>query len=184
MTSWKPALLSSADRILIRDGLLVEYAPGMTMPADEARHMHLRAAAIAAIAPAGYSAVTRTALWILCGHQLYGQPPALTLSHPRTSTEANASRRTIPPEHTMTISALRVTTPAVTCFDFLVLESATIAVEAIGALLRSGWVGTEQIDEQFEIQYGRRHRAHAWRIWREARTTISALAAPLPSSIP
>lgn len=166
---------------MVRDGLLVHYAPGLTMPADTAREASMRGAAIAQLAPAAYTAVTRTALWIHTGYLLRGQPPLLTLSHPRTSTTFNASRRHIPSERTVTIGGMKVTDGPLTCLDFLLLEAPAVAAEAITALCEAGLADIERIDAELISGPPRRGKATASKLWELMRKTLSAHASHAPS---
>ncbi len=161
-----PRHLTTTEQILIRDGILVEYAPGYTLEADYARIESLRGAAIRQLTRRRYTAVTRTALWIHTGRHLEAEPVQLTLSHPNTAAPYNVSRRRIHSSHLAEIGGMRVTIPATTCVDFLLLEKADIAREAIEILLEAGKVTPVDIEAQLIEQRARNGSRRARGTWR------------------
>lgn len=194
MATWRNALpLSNTQRSQIREGILIEYAPGMVASADLAATSGLRGALLVPLLPGSYTAVTLTALWIHTGWRPPGRMLQLHAAHPARSKPPATHRRTIPPEFTIIAGGVRLTSPERTCIDLLLMESADVAVEAILRLL-STHTDITGLKRQIDLEHGRRRLAFACSMvdaiasyldWRKEALCLSAShAACPPSSIP
>ena len=156
MATWRNAPpLTNAQRTQLREGLLVEYVPGRVVPADLAATACLRGALLAPLLPAGYTAVTLTALWIHTGWWPTARMRQLYAAHPARTKPPASYRRSIPPAFTSTVGGTRLTTPARTAVDLLLMESADVAVEGI-LLLLGGQLSIGELQAQLSREKGRR----------------------------
>lgn len=161
MTTWRDAPpLSNPQRTLIRDGLLVEYAPGLVAPIDLAATPALRGALLAPLLPAPFTAVTLSAVWIYTGWWPQDRLSGVFAAHPSKAKHPASFRRTIPSDFTMVIGGVRVTTPARTAADLLLLESPDIAIEGIFMML-GVHLQLDEITDQLRHERGRRHLPRA-----------------------
>ncbi|MFT0848448.1 hypothetical protein VR010_11935 [Actinomycetaceae bacterium L2_0104] len=156
MSTWRNAPpLTNSQRTELREGLLVEYAPGLVVPADLAATACLRGALLAPLLPAGYTAVTLTALWIHTGWWPTARMRQLYAAHPARTKPPASHRRTIPRAFTSEAGGTRLTTPARTAADLLIMEQADVAVEGI-LLLLGGQLSIGELQEQLSLEKGRR----------------------------
>ncbi len=161
MTTWRDTPpLSNAQRTLIRDGLLIEYAPGHAAPVDLATSPALRASLLAPLLPAPFTAVTFSAVWIYTGWWPRDRMPKVCAAHPSKAKPPANSRRVIPAEFTETIGGVLVTTPARTAADLLLIESPDVATEGVLAML-GGHLRVDEIAEQLRHERGRRNLPRA-----------------------
>lgn len=161
MTTWRDVpSLTNTQRTLIRDGLLIEYAPGRVAPTDLATSPALRGALLAPILPEPFTAVTFSAVWIYTGWWPSDRMPDVCAAHPSKAKHPARFRREIPPEYTAMIGGVRVTTPARTAADLLLLESPDVAIEGILAMV-GGHVQLDEITEQLRHERGRRNLPRA-----------------------
>ncbi len=123
--------VSGPQRILVREGLLVEYAPGRAAPADLTTRPCLRAALLVPLLPVGATAVSLSALWIHTGWWPPDRPPAVLGAHPGHSRPPIIFRRSIPTAYVRVIGGLAVTNPARTGADLLLMERTDVAIEGV-----------------------------------------------------
>lgn len=147
MDTWHNTYLSPSTRILIHDRLLIEYAPGCVIEADLARYREFRAHAVAGLLSPGYTAISRTALWIHTGFLYPDSMPQLTTAHPHSSRNHVVSRRVVREDCCQTIGGVRVTIPACTAFELLLSESPQRAWQGICALYDAYLVNPQEITE-------------------------------------
>ena len=161
MTTWRDVPpLSNTQRALIRDGLLIEYAPGLVAPMDVAASPALRGALLAPLLPSPFTAVTFSAVWVYTGWWPSDRMPHVYAAHPSKAKYPASFRRVIPPDFTAVIGGVQVTTPARTAADLLLLESPDVAIEGILAMI-GGHVHLDEIAEQLRHEQGRRHLPRA-----------------------
>ncbi len=164
MTTWRDAPpLSNTQRTLIRDGLLIEYAPGLVAPIDLTTRPALRGALLAPLLPAPFTAVTFSAVWIHTGWWPRDRMPKVCAAHPSKAKPPASFRRTIPSDFIMVVGGVRVTTPARTAVDLLLHESPDTAMEGIFAML-GDHLRVDEITDQLRREHGRRHLPRARRI--------------------
>ncbi|MFT3942806.1 MAG: hypothetical protein QM705_03135 [Ancrocorticia sp.] len=157
MTTWRDIPpLSNAQRTMVQDGLLIEYAPGYVAPADLAATPALRGALLAPLLPAPFTALTFSAVWIYTGWWPRDRLPGVYAAHPIKARHPASCRRVIHPEFVTTIGGVRLTTPARTAADLLLLESHDVALEGVLTML-GGYVRVEEIAEQLRHEGGRRN---------------------------
>ena len=159
--------LSPHDRLLVNEGVLVEYAPGRVIPHDLVATPPLRGAVLRPLLK-GAIAITLTASWIHSGWWPYDRQPTLCAAHPGRTREPVTFRGRIPEESWSIIGGQRVTTPARTAVDLLLLESPAHAFEGIMALLSAGLTVID-IEDQVASEHRRKNLPRA-------RTIISHLA--------
>lgn len=147
MDTWHTTYLDPSTRILIYDGLLIEYAPGCVIEADLACYTEFRANAVARLLSPKYTAVSRTALWIHTGFLYPDSMPRLCSAHPHSSQSHVVSRRAMRADCCQTISGLHVAIPACTAFELLLRESPQDAWQGISALYDTHLVTPQEITE-------------------------------------
>ena len=147
MKAWHNTYLDPSTRILIHDGLLIEYAPGCVIEADLARYSEFRGAAIARLLSPQHTAVSRTALWIHTGFLYKDFMPRLCTAHPNSSQPHVVSRRAVGDDCCQTIGGARVTIPACTAFELLLQEKPEYAWEGIRALYDAHLITPDDIAE-------------------------------------
>ena len=170
MKTWHTTYLDPPTRILVHDGLLVEYAPGCVLEADLARYKEFRAASIAQLLSPNYIAISRTALWIYTAFLYQDCMPRLCAAHPTSSQPHVLSRRTIREECCHTISDLRLTNPACTAVDLLLLETPERARLGIQTLYDADLLTPQEVSEHLNKESARNGS-------RKARATFQYLQA-------
>lgn len=169
MNTWHSTYLAPSTRILIHDGLLIEYAPGHVIEADLARYIEFRAQAVARLLSHRYTAISRTALWIHTGFLYPDSMPSLTTAHPHSSRPHVVSRRTVHEDCYQTISGVRLTIPACTAFELLLKETPENAQRGIHALYEAKLVTAQEIAEHINKDSARNGSCRA-------RATFEALS--------
>ncbi|MBR5950022.1 MAG: hypothetical protein IKZ87_01150 [Actinomycetaceae bacterium] len=150
MNTWHNTYLDPSTRILIHDGLLIEYAPGHVLEADLARYKEFRAKAIARLISSKHTAIARTALWVHTGFLYTDCMPRLTTAHPYSSKPYVTSRRDVHDDCCQKVGALRITTAACTAFELLLTESPQQALQGIRTLYDAGLVTPQEIAEHID----------------------------------
>lgn len=145
MDTWHTTYLDPSVRILIHDGLLIEYAPGCVIEADLARYSEFRGAAVARLLPSSHTAISRTALWIHTGFLYPDSMPRLCTAHPNSSQSHVISRRIVREECCQTIGGMNVTIPACTAFELLLHETPQDAWQGICSLYNERLVTPQEI---------------------------------------
>lgn len=140
--------LRCSDRVLLKEGLLTEVAPNLAIAADYARLPALRGQAVTGILR-GATAITLTAAWIHTGWWPAGHAVRVCAAHPSRIREDIIYRRSIPDSDCVQIGSQRVTTPARTAADSLILERVSHACEAVLILVGSG-TSLEEIEWQLD----------------------------------
>jgi hypothetical protein len=152
-TSGAPAL-SPQDKILVRQGLAVEYAPGVIAPIDFVAQPALRGALLVDHLKDA-TAITVTATWIHTGWLPENRLARLYAAHPTRVGPPISYRTPIPDDDARSVGGQRVTTPERTAVDLLTLEDADIAFRAIFALLGAG-LSMERVEEKLAQAHRRR----------------------------
>ncbi len=191
MTTWHNAPpLTNVQRAQLREGLLVEYAPGRVTAADLAAAPALRGALLAPLLPPSYTAVTLTALWIHTGWWPEGKMRQLHAAHPARTKPPATYRRSIPPQFTITVGGTRLTTPARTVVDLLLMETSDVAMDGIFHLVGAHLTMSELFD-QLAREEGRRRLGFArsmiealaeYLTWRTHELRLSAAPSDCPPS--
>lgn len=150
MNTWHNTYLDPSTRILVYDGLLIEYAPGRVIEADLARYSEFRGSAIAQLLPPRHTAISRTALWIHTGFLYKDFMPRLCTAHPNSSHSHVVSRKAMSEDCCQTIGGTRLTIPACTAFELLLRESPEHAWQGINALYDAYLVTPQEIADHID----------------------------------
>lgn len=191
MATWRSATpLSNTQRAQLREGLLVEYAPGLVVSADLASTPGLRGTLLAPLLPAGYTAVSLTAVWVLTGWWPEGRMHQLYAAHPGRTKPPATHRRAVPLEFTTVVGGTRITTPARTAIDLLLMEAPDVAIEGILHLL-GAHTDLAAVADQLTREKRRQRLGFAREViealaeyvaWRTEALSLSASLAGCPSS--
>lgn len=139
MDTWRTApQMDHETQMLLRQGLLIEYAPGCTVPADLASIPVLRAELISRIVVADAVAILWSALWIHTGWHHPEKLSVVCAAHPRRTKAPYMFRTAIAERSQQRIGPLKVTTAARTAADLLVLDGSSQALDAVFVLLNRG----------------------------------------------
>ncbi len=153
--------LTPADRQLIREGLLIEYAPGHLAAADLTVTPSFRAVHFAPLL-GDATLVNLSAMWVYTGWWPPSKPVSLCIAHPTRTGAAVTERSAIPARSQTVIGGISIATPAKTAVDLLLQESVEIATQAIFILLNEH-LTIDALDEEIS-----RHRGR-WQIQRARR---------------
>ena len=156
MATWRNSPeLTNTQRVLVREGLYAEIAPGRVVPADLAGEPSLRAQQRAPYIPRGHVAVTCSACWIYTGWWPPGRMREVFAAHPKRTKPPAMYRHAVPEAFSKRIGDLTVTTPARTAIDLLLLEPLDQAMDGLFQL-HGAHVTTAELLGQVNLEYRRK----------------------------